>query len=430
MTALFRLAIGPKVSDRSSLDEPLDAARGAWLGGGAARSILVSCALIASVVLLVSQAITVNQVLGDIDTPLVTDLDRDLLGAEAVNRGLQPYTTLGELKPDLPTEWAQTWVAHSPVSIVMARVAGVIGDRSQIVALNRWVSLIALLGLVWFLIRLRSRNRLLLLAAFTVVVWAPTISDLRWVQAQGLIALGLAAVLTLYTKSQRWWALTLLGVLVAWKPWLAFLALFLPGSSSPWRDASRVGIVSIGLTMAVLPWAGGWDALRAWLFEAMPTNTELSRQLHTGVLSFTADVSLPIATTIYVASVIVAVVLGRRTLGPQVWPALGALTHLAYGPLVWDHYWLAVLPVVCWPLIGGTREPLVRWSLAGWLVLSALSHHLYSAFDWPGWVSNVPLAFLASVPVGLGGLWLTALRRSRNELSPNEAQAVSLAAPG
>ena len=376
------------------------------------RSLVIVLTVALVVVALVSQTVAIHKVMAREDVPLVTDLDRDLLAADAVDRGMQPFTTLGELKPDLPAEWAQTWVAHSPLAIVMARGLSEFGDRSWVVAVYRWVSLVALVSLILLLIRWRSRDRLLILAAITVAVWAPTVSDLRWVQTHALVALGLAAVLALYSESRRWWALALLGFLVAWKPWLAFLALFLPGSSAPWRDVFRVGLVSAGLTIAVLPWAGGWDALRAWLLEAMPSNTELSREIHTGILSFTAEMPLVFATVTYVALVIVTVILGRRMFGPQVLPALGGLTHLAFGPLVWDHYWLALLPAVCWPIIHGSADPIVRRVVGAWLVLSALSHPINSAIESPAWVDYLAYGFVMGVPVALVVLWWSALRGS------------------
>ncbi|MEX2251165.1 MAG: hypothetical protein WD895_03730 [Acidimicrobiia bacterium] len=56
----------------------------------------------------------------------ITDFGRDLLGARAAQLGISPYQTIGELA-SVVSDWTvqpearDMWVAHSPLSLALAR---------------------------------------------------------------------------------------------------------------------------------------------------------------------------------------------------------------------------------------------------------------------------------------------------------------------
>ena len=373
------------------------------------RSVGLVTVVLTSFALLAVQTMGISRVLSGADQVLVTDLGRDLMGAEAAARGQLPYQRLGALEPGLPTEWGRQWVAHPPFAIALARTLLALGDPMVAIDVFRILTLTALVALFLLTIRKGPNSAFAALAGGTLLFWAPTFSDLRWVQGEALTALGVIAVLSLDSSRRRGSSLVVLGVLAAWKPWLVILAPLLPGSSSAWKDGLGVGAVAAAINLAVLPWVGGWAALQAWAAEALPANLRLSRQIH-GVLSTTAFWSHEVATLFYLMAIVLGVGLARRTMPARTWPAMAAATHLLFAPLVWDHHWVALFPAVAWPVWSGASSR-VRWTVAAWLALSALSGAPVLAPQGLFAANWMALGILVATPALGVGLWYDALRR-------------------
>ncbi|HLF41906.1 MAG TPA: hypothetical protein VJA46_00095 [Acidimicrobiia bacterium] len=336
---------------------------------GSTEAILSVVALVVIVLGLMS---TWQALFLDAPYPIsITDFGRDLLGARAAQVGVNPYQTVGELSlalPDWPVqpEAADLWVAHSPLSLALARGwLTVIGSElaESIADFVQGISLVILLGWVWiFGNRTGSGWHGLLLASATALTLGFRL-DAFWIQGASFLAMGVALVLLLDQNGRRNIALLILGVLVAWRPWVAPLALFLPGSRSSVKDGAQVALIATIATVLVLPWVGGWEAMTAWVSSALPENLDYY-VVHGSNLSFTGSV-LPvgIASVLYLAAGVL--VASQRTRWPnESWPLLGAVVILTFTPLIWPHYWLALIAVVIWL----AKERSFHWALLVLLV--------------------------------------------------------------
>jgi len=285
----------------------------------------------------------------------ITDFGRDLLGARAAQLDINPYQTVGELAALVPdseisADAAELWVAHSPLSIALARLwLAVTGPDSaeDIAEFVQGISLVLLLGGVWlFGSRTWSSWHGLLLASATAMTIGFR-SDAFWIQGASLLVLGLVTFNFLERRGHRNVAMVLLGVMVAWRPWLTPVAVVLPGSKSGFKDGAQVALTATAATLLVLPWIGGWHSLSAWLFEALPANVDYY-SVHGSNLSLTGQVfPTAVATVLYVA--VVALLPSMRRRWPtESWHLLGAVVILTFTPLVWPQYWLALTGVLLW----------------------------------------------------------------------------------
>lgn len=361
-----------------------------------------------AVVGLILQLTVVSRILAGDVAPVVSDLGRDLLGAGAVADGQIPYQRLGELVDGLPDRWSDQWVAHSPLSIAVARgLASLEPEAPELLA--RWLGLLGLVVLTCWLARGKWTAAFFLGAAWAAWTWFPTLADLYWVQTASVAALALAGALVLDRREARPAALALLGLIVAWKPWMMVFAAFLPRSRSVWRDVTVVAGWAIVFTLVVLPWAGGTAALWSWITEALPANLVVSKQTYGGGYGFTGLLSSGWASAAY-GLVVILCLLGRRRLPRTAWPTLAAAAHLVAAPLVWDHYWLAVLPAVLWPVWTRTAPPVLRVAVAAWLGIPvALS--VLALGSPPGLRSAIGMGLGLSSAVLAWGLLATGVMR-------------------
>jgi hypothetical protein len=284
------------------------------------------------------------------ETP-VTDFGRDLLGAALAESGDNPYQEIANLSPSAINGFADdagqgtTWVAHSPFSLAIALLSLKLLPLQYLepVALGVLVAAFILIGIITLRTtrRLPSESSLAIVGASALMMGVRT--DLFWIQGSALVAVGLFAVYRLDIKGQKHLAVFLLGALIAWRPWLAPLALFLPDGTSPWRDAARVGAVAVTLTLISLTFVGGWDSLQQWLTVALPANLEFYRTYEWN-LSLIGPYLPKMLTYAAYTAIILFAAHSRVRLPSSTWPLLGALLVLALSPLVWSHYWLALLP--------------------------------------------------------------------------------------
>ncbi len=319
----------------------------------------------------------------------ITDLGRDLLGVAALEARGSPYQQIGDLmerygSPDLPlsTEPRPTgWVVHPPFALAGARaLLAAFGSNAELVARRLGALAVVALTLAIMILLRRRKPLWAIPGALATLVWAPTFTDTVWIQGNALAGLGLLAVALLDAGDRRMIARVVLGLLVAWKPWLAVFALALPKGSSVLKDLAVVGGTAAAATLAALPFVGGFDTLWAWISEALPGNTMEARNTPSN-LSWTSPLSPGLATLVYLGAAC-AIPIIRRRMSRQLWLLLPVGVATALGPFVWDHYWLAFAPVV-------------------WLVVSEADVDLrLPAFAWIG---------LAVLPVALSSLGLAGM---------------------
>ena len=335
----------------------------------------------------------------------VSDLGRDLVGVSAIQADGGPYQRLGEIQPGRFDEaWANQWVAHSPLSIATARAASLDGllDERLVDTGARLVQITALVALglaVWIGLGVAVHVRLLLVGA--LVLGSAALSDVRWVQGNTLLALGLLGVLTADRAGRRAWALGLLSLLVAWKPWVFPLSLLLPNGRNGYFDGAAVALGAASITLLSLPFAGG-PVLDDWLFNALPANVSHIREsvLQMGASTFFPDL---LAQAVYMSAV-ASLPLFRRWIRPELWPALGSIVILGLGLIVWDHYIIGLAPALLWPLLTSRSvDGLLPYYVVGFgvLLLPAAAGWAVSADTRLFWSLAAGQAFLAAIVWGL-----------------------------
>jgi hypothetical protein len=315
----------------------------------------------------------------------VTDLGRDLIGARAAIEGYSPYQRLGtiaQLVPgiDVPTYAESYWVVHTPFSVGAARVLWVT-FREGAEAFAGAASIAAIALLMWYRplrTGLSAPVRMLLAGALALCFGASI--DVFWLQGASLLALALALSLTLAELGRRGLALAVLGVCVAWRPWCAPLALFMPRSETPIRDAGWVVATAGAATLASLPAIGGFSSLRDWV-EVLPQNTaeNLFFEWNSTFLARQSGATM----SLVVLVVVCLLVATSRRLARAKTPTTASLAILALAPLVWPPHWVGLYPA----LLHGRSDqdatvlavalvllanPLVGFASVVWRVMSVL----------------------------------------------------------
>ncbi|MGZ8783981.1 MAG: hypothetical protein ACXW1Y_00240 [Acidimicrobiia bacterium] len=336
----------------------------------------------------------------------ITDLGRDLLGVAAIERGGVPYQQIGDLieqygDPDLPLSGSPRlsgWIVHPPLALAGARaLQAVFGSLSELVARRIGIlGVVILTGAVIMILRRRTPTWMMPVAIATLV-WVPTFTDTVWIQGNAFAGLGLCAVVFLDRNGQRTAARVVLGLLVAWKPWLAVFALALPRSTSVLKDVAVVGGSAMLATLAVLPFVGGFDTLLAWITKALPGNTAEARDTPSN-LSWTSPAGAGVATLLYLGTAL-AVALARRRLPRRLWLLLPVWLATSVAPFVWDHYWLALAPIV-WLLVSEDGSNL-RIPAFIWLGLAVLPM-LFAGLGQPGLENRVVPMVLAGASLFVG----------------------------
>jgi hypothetical protein len=168
-----------------------------------------------------------------------------------------------------------------------------------------------------------------------------------------------------------------MSLCVAWRPWCAPLALFLPGSERPIKDAGWVGLGAVTLTLASLPAVGGLSALYDWLFVATPANVAENLDVSfNGALmapSLGAQVSL-----IALLAAIGLVYARRERLGVRALTG-ASLAVLSFFPLVWPPHWIGLYPAL---LFGRAEDDAVVLGSALLMMSNPLTTW-HDPFYWP-----------------------------------------------
>lgn len=284
---------------------------------------------------------------------VLTDLERDLAGAEAIEHGVVPYQTLGDLADQvpglqIPAQARDEWVAHTPVSLAGARMLRLVtGDHAAAVARSIGIIGVAI-GAAYLLLCNRGASfpaRAALVGA--ILLSSGVALDLYYVQGAALLASVLAFSLWLSHTGRRRAALIVLGLAVSWRPWCAPLAFFLPNSDRPLGDAVRVGSVAIVTTLAALPLVGGLYSLWSWLSDALPENGAYYIPFAWNISPIGA--AWPVTGIVTLGGMFLLVVRVRPAISSDLRPVLGALAVLGLLPLVWPHYWVGLLPALLPP---------------------------------------------------------------------------------
>jgi hypothetical protein len=377
-----------------------------------ARSVLIQVALVVTLIALFASLVpalldlTMRGIV--FENVGITDLGRDLLGVSALEQGGTPYQQIDDLiaqygSPDLPLSGPPRlsgWVVHPPLALAGARVL-LDGYGSGAELVGRRLSAAAVVGLALAVVVVLRRRKpsWTAPAAIAMLVWVPTLTDIVWIQGNAIAGLGLLAVAVLDGQGRRKTARLILGLLVAWKPWLAVFALALPRSSSVLRDLIVVAGTAGLATVAVLPWVGGFDSLWAWVSEALPGNMVEARTTGSN-LSWTSAIGSGTATIVYLGAIL-AIPIVRRWLPRELWLLLPVWVATAMAPFVWDHYWLALAPVV-WLVLSGAQSD-QRIPAFGWMCLAVLPVAL-SSLGQPGLENRVLPMVLAGVVLLLGSV--------------------------
>lgn len=279
----------------------------------------------------------------------VTDFEGNLAGVAAIDQGIIPYQTLGALADevpglDIPDNLRGQWVVHSPLSLAGARAMTLVFGEHAL-AVTRAVVVMGVLAGAAFLAEFGYRSGRW--AVWACLLGAVLLSvgvalEIHYMQGQVVLAALLGASLWANRSSRSGLSLALLGLAVAWRPWCAPVALFLPRSDRPLADSAKVGLIAVGLTFAALPFVGGLTSLWEWLSTALPENLALYQ-------NFPLNQSLiaplwPVGGLITVTVLVALVVKVRPGLPADLRPTLGAISILGFLPLVWHHYWVGLLP--------------------------------------------------------------------------------------
>ena len=277
----------------------------------------------------------------------MTDLGRDLVAGQAVNNGVNPYQQMAALQEEMPelqvSESAEDfWVAHSPLSIALARlIFNVAGDSAiDVGRIGGTAGVIALLAWVLMGSGTRRVSPARMVSAGALAMSIGIESDIVWVQGAGLLGLLLGAVVYLCHSERRALALAVMGFAVAWKPWCAPIALFLPGRRMS-RDVAGIATVALLLTVVAAPFIGGWDSMRSWVTEAIPANTDAYLRYEWNV-SLTGPYLGVFVGLLFFACVVLACFLIRQRLTDVDRLRLGSIVILGFFPIVWVHYWTAL----------------------------------------------------------------------------------------
>jgi hypothetical protein len=282
----------------------------------------------------------------------LTDLGRDLIGAEASRIGVSPYQTVGDLSAHLP-EWDVSphaldhWVAHSPYSIAAARAWFLaFGAHSEVVfRIVIWAGLA--FTTIWLGFRVAARFTVYhgIAVGSLVATMVGVAPDIWYLHASSVGAALLIGVYHLERANRRVAALLLLGLTVAWKPWLAPLALFLPHREKVLHDAAIVGTTAVVANLFGLAWIGGLPVLGDWLFTAYPNNFHDVEHWPLNLSVVGSFISSTYSTVLFVGVTAIAAGL-TRFVPRERWWLLGTLTIVVASPLVWPHYWLNLIPII------------------------------------------------------------------------------------
>jgi hypothetical protein len=298
-------------------------------------------------------------VLGPYSIVPLTDFGRDLLGADAVRAGLSPYQRVGDLVTELPTwsvmpEAHDYWIAHSPFAIAFAGFwSWIFGTASESVfRVASWFAfgfIVSWMGL--FAASRYSRwDGLAIAAAASMSFGLP--GEIWYLNGASLAALGLIGVFVLETAGRRTDALLILGVLVAWRPWLAPVALFLPNRNHLFRDLFVVGLTATILSVVSVGVIGGISVLSDWVQIALPGNFGDVNDWPLNMSLTGSFVTYEWSTAAFAAFSVVVLFISRHV-DRGGWWTLGVIAIVVGSPLVWPQHLWNLTPLVVFGMATG-----------------------------------------------------------------------------
>lgn len=297
--------------------------------------------------------------------PILTDFARDLMGVDALRVGRSPYARMGELASVLP-EWEiapfflDHWIAHPPSALALARLmSAAFGDHTETVF--KVASLLALGGvLAWIGIHAARRYSVwfgIAIAASASMSFGLA-GEIWFLNGASIAGVALIGFYHLEQSAYRRLGLVLLGVLIAWRPWLAPLALFLRHRRHLVEDLAWVGGTGAVVTLVATVWLGRIEILRDWIQVALPANVAHAHgwPINMSLLGSFLPAELTSIAFVAVTAVLVFV---SRFVDRERWSTLGLLAIVIASPLVWPQYWWNLTPVLVIALSGGPAMPLL-----------------------------------------------------------------------
>lgn len=146
---------------------------------------------------------------------------------------------------------------------------------------------------------------------------------------------------------------------MAWRPWCAPLALFLP-NGRVWWNAAGSALVATATTMASAFFIGGLGVLPIWFTDALPQNTNAYLQYAWNVSVTGPYLGIPLALVVF-GLVVAAGLLMKRRLSDDNGLRWCSVAILGLFPIVWAHYWTSLIAVVVGRKEAGTRAVVLAY---------------------------------------------------------------------
>jgi hypothetical protein len=274
--------------------------------------------------------------------PPMTDLERNMHAIEARSRGISPiYAQLADLEPvPLDPEVSEWWVAQSPLAVASAVLPAQFGGIT--VAQYRWIawSILLTAGALLGWILPKPRRWVVPWVLGATAVSAGWQAELAWVNGQVITTLGLVVFLILGEKGRVTLSSGLLGVLIAWRPWLLPVVAFRVPTGMFRHRLVLVGFTGAGITVAAALFLGGWSVLADFL----RANAANISQYRTSVWNLSLTKSLPAVTAniVFAGAAVSAMWLVIR--GHRRSASILALAVIGgVGIMIWSHYWIPLL---------------------------------------------------------------------------------------
>lgn len=326
-----------------------------------------------SVIVLVMGLVTVVAVaLGPPYVVPVTDLGRDVIGAHGAAAGVAPYQRLGELSSYVPDyievhEASSYPVAHPPLAIAVAwGLSAVAGPAIEtVVRLMSWFAL----GFVATWLGLFVASRLTawhgVAVAGGVAMSLGLAPDIWYLNGGAIAATALIAVFELERSRFRLVGLLLLGLLVAWKPWLAPLACFLPHRRRALFDLSVVASIAVTANLIGAMGIGGVTLFFEWVRVAVPLNLAEETKSAWNLSLIGGFIPSRLSGLVFMGACLIGLA-ATRFVRRDRWLLLAVVVIAVASPLMWHTYWLTMAPL----LVLGFRRSSIASLLLVLLLLS------------------------------------------------------------
>lgn len=282
----------------------------------------------------------------------VTDVGRDVIGAHGAAAGVSPYQRLGDLRSYVPYyievhEASSYPVAHPPLAIAVAwGLSTMAGPATEtVVRVMSWFAL----GFVATWLGLFAASRLTtwhgVAGAGAVAASLGLAPDIWYLNGGAIAAMALIAVFELERSRFRLVGLILLGLLVAWKPWLAPVACFLPHRRRALVDVGMVASIAVTANLIGTMGMGGIAAFLDWVRLMVPLNLAEETISAWNLSLIGGHIPPQISGLVFVGATIVGLLVSRYIERDR-WLLLAVVVIAIASPLVWHTYWLTMTPLL------------------------------------------------------------------------------------